>query len=518
VRKEMADSARIDQATVLEIPVTIQGSRIVEGTERRELFTETTKTTLIFENGAVLNLKSRVLPGQCVFLRNDQSGRELLCKVLESPQGGQTGYTDLEFTVYDPEFWSVRAEQPAAAGQKPEAQKGIEAAGESSVDTPRMESSSPASGQIPATSPETAMTGLTCPSPETTEALPESSNAAECHDAKSTDLLAALIARDTRSKAHRDPPAKGTKETERELAFEDVPEQGETSSDTASEAGVFSRQESWARRMPKFTAGKNPIAVGIAASVLITATLGVAWHAKHGPSIRSSNRPSAASAQSRQHALPAPAQLSQPPASAVATGGPTTAGALLTNTGNTSAGTEVHARGNNAGTTPVQAAQKFQQPTEAQEAGVAVAQNPTATTAGVGAARGSKAVEDSAPSVVPKVEASRSMLSSDQTGLGQPIHRESNELNTGETIPPRIVSQSLPFLPPWAKGLDMDGVVQLDALIDEGGNVAETKPVSGPRVLQRAAERAVALWIFEPALADGKPTAARMLLTVQFQK
>ena len=34
-------------------------------------------------------------------------------------------------------------------------------------------------------------------------------------------------------------------------------------------------------------------------------------------------------------------------------------------------------------------------------------------------------------------------------------------------------SQSLPSIPPWAKGLDMDGIVQLDALIDENGNVAE---------------------------------------------
>ena len=79
-------------------------------------------------------------------------------------------------------------------------------------------------------------------------------------------------------------------------------------------------------------------------------------------------------------------------------------------------------------------------------------------------------------------------------------------------------SQSLPSIPPWAKGLDMDGIVQLDALIDENGNVAEAKPMSGPRLLQRAAERAVALWIFQPALSDGKPTATHIVLTVQFQR
>jgi hypothetical protein len=35
----------------LEIPVTIQASKLVEGTDRQELFTEATKTTIVFENG-----------------------------------------------------------------------------------------------------------------------------------------------------------------------------------------------------------------------------------------------------------------------------------------------------------------------------------------------------------------------------------------------------------------------------------------------------------------------------------
>ncbi len=97
------------QATMLEIPVTIQGAKPVEGTDRRELFTETTKTILVFENGAVVNLESRVSLGQCVFLRNDQSGKEILCKVLEWRPVGQSGYTDLEFTAQDSGFWGAHA-------------------------------------------------------------------------------------------------------------------------------------------------------------------------------------------------------------------------------------------------------------------------------------------------------------------------------------------------------------------------------------------------------------------------
>ena len=80
------------------------------------------------------------------------------------------------------------------------------------------------------------------------------------------------------------------------------------------------------------------------------------------------------------------------------------------------------------------------------------------------------------------------------------------------------MAQPPPAIPSWAKGLDTDGVVKLDALIDEKGNLRSTKALSGPLFLQHEAERAVALWIFEPALTDGKPTATHMVLTVQFQR
>ena len=150
VQEGMVESVSSAQATPIEIPVTIQGARPVEGTARRELFTERTKTTLVFENGAVVNLNSRVSLGQCVFLRNDQSGKEILCKVLKWRQVGQSGYTDLEFTADDSDFWGARAEQNSAAGQKPDAHKAVEPPGENPVTTPGTETGAPTSGEMPA--------------------------------------------------------------------------------------------------------------------------------------------------------------------------------------------------------------------------------------------------------------------------------------------------------------------------------------------------------------------------------
>src|SRR6204780_5701847 len=104
----MADPAGHDDADVREVPVTIQAAKHVEGSEQRQIFTETTKTTIVFGNGAVVNLSSKVSQGQCVFLRNEQTGREILCKVLEGREGGGPGPVDLEFKTRDADFWDAR--------------------------------------------------------------------------------------------------------------------------------------------------------------------------------------------------------------------------------------------------------------------------------------------------------------------------------------------------------------------------------------------------------------------------
>jgi periplasmic protein TonB len=498
------------QATALEIPVTIQGAKPVEGTERRELFTEETKTTLVFENGAVLNLKSRVSLGQCVFLRNDQSGKEILCKVLEWRQGGETGYVDLEFAICDTEFWRVNAERHPAAEQKPEAQKTIDSEGESPVATANMESRAPDGGEFPATFLETNTSAPACPAFIKAEALPESANRAESNDTKGTELQDAL------PQAKLESPALTARETERVVECAELTDSGETSGESASEEGIDSMLESETRAGRKFGAGKIPIVIGIAASVLIALVLGGARHAKGVSLIHSSDQSSPASGQSRQNALPVAAKLAQQPSSAAATGGPTTAGAVSTSA--SSARAEVQGHGNNTGITPPPAAQANQDATVAQETEVVTEQHPPATTEGLGTARESNSMADSTASIVPKVEATSSLPSSEPSTLEQAKLQKPDEMNTTVMIPAKIVSQSRPSIPPWAKGLDTDGVVQLDALIDEKGNVAQTKPISGPRALQRVAEQAVALWIFEPALSDGKPTATHMVLTVQFQR
>jgi hypothetical protein len=423
--------------------------------------------------------------------------------VLESRQAG---YTDLEFTSYNPKFWDDHSQQPATpVAQKPP-QGGVEAAVATSAPPPPLESGARTSGEVPVAEEipvavlETSLKAQANSSPETTEALPKQPNSAERTDAKDAvpdwdatkdaELLAVLAAMDRASKPQREPPAKETKKTKdgaRDPATANEPQQDKPSSNIASEATGISTTKPRIRGIRKFTARRDPVSIAIAAAILIAAVLGIGWRAKIGSWIYKNNRLSSA-----QSALPArsAAKPSQLPPSAVAT----------------TVGT--------ATATPAQPAT-----TETSKARVvAVAQIPAAPTADESGARSIKGVDDPTASAAAKVASTSSSASSEPAVLGHAAHRKPKGTNAVEIIPPQIVSQAAPNVPPWAKGLDVDLVVQLYALIDEKGNLVETSPVFGPRLLQPAAQRAVALWVFEPALSNGKPIASHMLLTVRFQK
>src|SRR3989440_10317540 len=103
------DSAIKQQPVALEVPVTVNGARTVEGSDKREPFSETTKTVLIFGNGTVIRLSSSVAPGQLVFLTNEKTKREVVCQVVKSKNyRNVSGYVELEFTESVVGFWGMR--------------------------------------------------------------------------------------------------------------------------------------------------------------------------------------------------------------------------------------------------------------------------------------------------------------------------------------------------------------------------------------------------------------------------
>lgn len=97
------------QPVALEIAVTVNGARAVEGTDKREPFSETTQTVLVFGNGAVIRLNSSVAPGQLLFLTNEKTKKEVVCQVVKSKNyRSVSGYVELEFTEPAVGFWGMR--------------------------------------------------------------------------------------------------------------------------------------------------------------------------------------------------------------------------------------------------------------------------------------------------------------------------------------------------------------------------------------------------------------------------
>jgi protein TonB len=87
----------------------------------------------------------------------------------------------------------------------------------------------------------------------------------------------------------------------------------------------------------------------------------------------------------------------------------------------------------------------------------------------------------------------------------------------GEVTPAQLIKSVPPIYPPFAKAQRISGNVQLDALIDASGNVAEVKVISGPSILHRAALDAVKQWKYKPAVLDGQATTMHLTVTVQFR-
>ncbi|MDQ6788550.1 MAG: TonB family protein [Acidobacteriota bacterium] len=73
-----------------------------------------------------------------------------------------------------------------------------------------------------------------------------------------------------------------------------------------------------------------------------------------------------------------------------------------------------------------------------------------------------------------------------------------------------------PVYPPTAKTMRASGVVRVELVIDENGQVAEVQKTSGPVLLQRAATDAVKKWKFKPFVRDGEPVKATGFVNFNF--
>jgi TonB family protein len=86
----------------------------------------------------------------------------------------------------------------------------------------------------------------------------------------------------------------------------------------------------------------------------------------------------------------------------------------------------------------------------------------------------------------------------------------------GNIGPPRKVKDVPPEYPKAAQDARVQGVVILEARVDESGNVSDVRLLRSIPLLDQAALAAVKQWKYEPALLNGVPTPVVMTMTVNF--
>jgi protein TonB len=87
----------------------------------------------------------------------------------------------------------------------------------------------------------------------------------------------------------------------------------------------------------------------------------------------------------------------------------------------------------------------------------------------------------------------------------------------GDVKPAQLTKSVPPQYPAIAKSQHIFGNVQIDALVDASGNVAEARAIGGPQLLYRAALDAVKQWKYAPATLNGEPTSMHLTVVVQFR-
>jgi len=87
----------------------------------------------------------------------------------------------------------------------------------------------------------------------------------------------------------------------------------------------------------------------------------------------------------------------------------------------------------------------------------------------------------------------------------------------GNVKPPRLIFGPPAVYPTLAAQGHIHGMVVIDAVIDEHGNVVQEKVVSGHPLLLQAALKAVSERKYEPTILDGEPTPVDLRVEVNFQ-
>ena len=87
----------------------------------------------------------------------------------------------------------------------------------------------------------------------------------------------------------------------------------------------------------------------------------------------------------------------------------------------------------------------------------------------------------------------------------------------GRVREPQLIKRVEPRYPPLALATHLQGVVVIEAILDETGNVVEMKVISGHPLLIDSAVAAVKQWRYQPTYLNDQPVSVQLNITVTFR-
>ena len=94
---------------------------------------------------------------------------------------------------------------------------------------------------------------------------------------------------------------------------------------------------------------------------------------------------------------------------------------------------------------------------------------------------------------------------------------ESPRAPTTPVVPSQVLVKVFPEYPTMARIQKVDGTVELEAYVNEKGDVVRADVVAGPTLLRAAAENALLKWKFRPASVNGVPVPSRSRVFIVFK-